>query len=241
MLILLAAGIYDVSRNRPLTLDTVRRYFVGNGFLTWMLSPLNILFDLLALPFINKGIYQLEDLPPAYQAEIQRLIDAAHKEDLVGQLEEYTEGQSRSMIFFKWYGANEENVVTVPAFHEPYRYIQTIGVSVFNKRASTSRHFGPFRASFRVLYNINNVESPDAYIVVGKVTQRWVDKKLFIFDDTLEHQSFNETDAPRYCLFVDILRPAPWRGPFLLAMHGVRLFLRGVNRIFYKNWKMIGK
>jgi beta-hydroxylase len=235
----LLCGIYDVARNKALSGDVIKRYFLGNGILTWVLSPFNILLDLLCLPYWNKGVYRLEDLPTAYRSEIQHMIDAAYEADLVGQLEERVKDQARSMIFFKWYGANIDTSFNVPAFHEPYRFIRTIGVSVFNKRQSTSKHFGPFRATLRLLYNINNVESRDAYIHVGTVKHYWRDEKMFIFDDTLQHQSFNETEQPRYCLFVDILRPTPF--PFLLSgvVSGARFFLKGVNGIFYKNWKVI--
>ena len=58
-------------------MSTLRRYFIGNGFPTWVLSPFNILLDLLSLPYVNKGVYQLGDLPPAYQDEVNRLIQAA--------------------------------------------------------------------------------------------------------------------------------------------------------------------
>ena len=60
-------GAYDVGRNQGLNFSTLRRYFIGNGFLTWVLSPFNTLLDLLSLPYINKGVYRMEDLPPAYQ------------------------------------------------------------------------------------------------------------------------------------------------------------------------------
>jgi len=197
--------------------------------------------DILALPYINKGVYKLDDFPRAYREEIQRLIDAAHEANLVEQLEERIKDQSRSMIFFKWYGANVDTFLDVPAFHEPYKYIQTIGVSVFNKKQSTSKHFGPFRATLRVLYNINTIHDNSAYIDVGKTTSYWRENKLFIFDDTLQHQSFNETDQARYCMFVDIVRPAAL--PFLLigVVRVMRFLLKGVNFIFYKNWKVIQK
>jgi aspartyl/asparaginyl beta-hydroxylase (cupin superfamily) len=237
----LLCGAYDVARNRALDASKVRQYFFGNGALTWVLSPLNILLDILTLPYINRGIYRLEDLPKPYAAEVQRLIDAAHREELVGKLDATASARSRTMAFFKWYGANQETVVDIPAFHEKYRYIKTIGVSVFNKRQSTSRHFGPFRATLRVLYNINSVTSPEAYIEVGDVKHVWRDNKLFIFDDTLMHQSFNETDQARYCLFVDILRPSlvPW----LLSgvVSSTRFFLQGANAVFYKNWDVVKK
>src|SRR5258708_24562272 len=77
-------GAYDVSRNSGLNLSTLRRYFIGNGFPTWVLSPFNILLDLLSLPYVNKGVYQLGDLPPAYQDEVTRLIQAARDLNLFG-------------------------------------------------------------------------------------------------------------------------------------------------------------
>ncbi|HEY3268764.1 MAG TPA: aspartyl/asparaginyl beta-hydroxylase domain-containing protein [Armatimonadota bacterium] len=239
MAALLVCGAYDVSRNRPLTLFVVDRYFFGNGILTWALSPFNTLTDILALPYRNKGVYQLEDLPAGHQAEIQRLLDAAHHEDLVAKLEARTSEARRSMVFFKWYGRNIDHSVEAPSFHEPYRYVKTIGVSVFNKRQSTSKHFGPFRATIRVLYNINQMTDDSAYIVVGGVTNYWRRQPLFIFDDTLQHQSFNETDQARYCLFVDILRPALIPQPLSGIVNSVRFFLRGVNYIFYRNWEVV--
>src|SRR5262249_934556 len=102
----LLCGAYDVCRNRPVNAETLRRYFIGNGFGTWMLSPVNILLDLLSLPYINKGIYQLNDLPPAYQDEVRRLLQAADDAGLVSQLEEKSKDNRRTMMFFRWYGEN---------------------------------------------------------------------------------------------------------------------------------------
>ena len=107
-------GLYDVSRNRPMNLSLLQRYFLGNGFLTWVLSPINILLDLLSLPHINKGVYQLDDLPPDYQAEVKRLIDTAERENLVAKLQERSKDNSRTMIFFKWYGVNVDTFARHP-------------------------------------------------------------------------------------------------------------------------------
>ena len=239
MLVFVVCGVYDVSRNKPLTWSVIDRYFFGNGVFTWVLSPFNVLMDIVALPYVNKGVYRLEDLPKPYQDEIQAVIDGAYKQDLVGQLRRAAEAHARSMFFFKWYGANVDTVIDVPAFHRDYKYIKTIGVSVFSKKESTSKHFGPMRATFRVLYNVNDMDDDSAYIEVGNTTNYWRENKLFIFDDTLLHQSFNESDKARYCLFVDIARPSML--PALLA--GVvtlnRILFRGLNSIFYKKWKVI--
>ena len=232
-------GAYDVGRNRPLNAEMLRRYFIGNGFGTWMLSPLNILLDLLSLPYINKGVYQLGDLPDSYQDEVKRLIQATNDADLVHQLEERSKEHRRTMFFFRWYGQNVNTSLNVPAFHQPWKYIQTIGISVFNRKVSTSKHFGYLRASLRVLYNLNDIKDNSAYIVVGGTTSYWRDNKLFIFDDTLLHQSANETEHPRYCLFVDMIRPTPFPRIMASVITVVCYVTRSVRFIFYSHWKVI--
>ena len=232
-------GAYDACRNRPVNAETLRRYFIGNGWGTWVLSPINILLDLLSLPYINKGVYRLADLPPAYQDEVTRVIRVANDADLVRQLEERSKQNQRTMFFFRWYGANTNTSPNVPAFHQPWKYVQTIGVSIFNRRISTSKHFGYLRASLRVLYNLNDMKDDSAYIVVGDTTSFWRDNKLFIFDDTLLHLSANDTEQPRYCLFVDIVRPTLF--PHLMAgvLTVVRYLTQSFKFVYYKNWKII--
>ena len=232
-------GAYDVSRNRPMTAETARRYFIGNGVGTWLLSPLNCLLDLLSLPYINKGVYRLEDLPSGHQDEIERLIQGANGADLVGQLQERSKENQRTMLFFRWYGVNVNTSVNVPAFHQPWKYVQTIGVSVFNRRVTTSKHFGYLRASLRVLYNLNDMKDDSAYITVGGTTSFWRQNKLFIFDDTLLHLSANETEQPRYCLFVDIIRPTPFPAIMLGVISITRFLTKSFKFVYYQNWKII--
>jgi hypothetical protein len=231
-------GIYDVTRNQRLNGALLQRYFLGNGLLTWLLSPFNILMDLLALPHINKGVYRLEDLPAAWQGEVKRLIEVALKANLVAQLGEMTQQFPRTMVFFKWYGHNVKAFLDVPEFHRDWRYVQTIGVSVFNKKVSTSQHFGFLRASLRVLYNLNDVTERSASIVVGDETNFWCESKLFVFDDTLMHQSLNQTNQIRYCLFVDIVRPTPLPRLIAFVIRCIGILSRSFSSMFYRNWKV---
>jgi hypothetical protein len=161
LLVYAAVGMVDVLRNRPVNLSTMQRYFFGNGVFTWLLSPLNLLFDLISLPYWNKGIYKLADLPERYRAEIQKLIDAAHSRNLVGALEAKMGEKKRGMIFFQWYGKMIDASVDVPEYREKFKYIRTIGVSIFNKKQSTDKHYGPLRVTYRVLYNINTITDPN--------------------------------------------------------------------------------
>ncbi len=232
-------GLYDVMRNDNRSLQLFKKYFLGNGVLTWLTSPLNLLFDIFSLPYLNKGVYKLEDLPPAHQSEIKELIAAIKTENLGAEIEKYTEGLPRAMFFFKWYQKKVDCPIKVQAFEKDFRFIRTIGISAFNVRSSTTSHFGPLRACFRMLYCINDEKEEGVYIQVGDTKNYWKDEKLFIFDDTLLHQSFNESDHPRYCLFVDFVRPG-----FLTVIND--LFVRCIGAVlpsmrgaFYKRWKVI--
>ncbi len=232
-------GLVDVLRNSQRTIRTLDRYFAGNGVFTWLLSPFNLLMDLFCLPYWNRGIYRLQDLPADYQAEIQSLIQAASDRNLVGLLETKMSEKKRGMIFFKWYGKNLDASVSMPEYHQKFKYIRTIGVSIFNKKQSTGEHFGPLRVTLRVLYNINDIASKNVYITVGNQTHYWQENKLFIFDDTLQHQSCNESDAMRYCLFVDMLRPSPWPGLLSGVLTGIRWTIEPLKAMFYKHWTFI--
>src|SRR5262249_49016065 len=154
-------------------------------------------------------------------------------------LETKLEGRERGMFFFKWYGRNLETSVDVAEFHTAYRYVRTIGVSIFNTRQSTGKHFGPLRLTLRVLYNITPIASSGVYIQVGDRKHFWHDNPPFIFDDTLQHQSCNESDAVRYCLFLDILRPT--LVPRLLSgsLSIVRLLVGRFNSTFYRKWTFL--
>lgn len=233
-----ACGLLDVMRNTRRDAFTIDNYFFGNGVMTWLLSPFNLLMDVVSLPYWNKGIYTLEDLPGPIQEELNDLFKSSRESDVIEQLESRI-GDGRSMIFFKWYGRNLENSIEIPAFHKQYRYVRTIGVSVFNKRKSTSWHYGPLRATFRVLYNLRPSADDAAFIEVGRHTQHWNKNPLFIFDDTLMHRSCNETDAVRYCMFIDIVRPSFCPPLAHAIVTGLQYLLVRMRFVFYTRWAQI--
>jgi beta-hydroxylase len=235
----LVVGLIDFARNTGRSRASFDRYFFGNGFFTWMLAPFNLVVDALTVPFRNRGIYALADLPRGYRDELTEIFEAAHTQDLVGKLRAKLGDTKRAMIFFKWYGKNVDTSVDMPEYHRPFRFVRTIGVSIFNSKQSTGRHYGPLRITLRVLYNVNDIDSPDVFIEVGGTVHRWRDGKLFIFDDTLQHQSCNLSDEPRYCLFIDILRPSYVPRLLDAALGCVRFGLMRFNAVFYKHWKII--
>lgn len=240
MLFYTICGLLDFKRSKRISTEDLKRYFLGNGILTWVLSPLNLIMDLISHE--NKGIFTLTDLPEDYQLEINDMIILANnnKDEIIRELDNRMTEKKRGMIFFKWYGKNNDTSINIPAFHNEYKYINTIGVSVFNKNQSTSTHYGPLRATFRVLYNLVPQKNNSIYIKVADQTHYWHDNPLFIFDDTLVHQSVNGSEDLRYVMFIDIIRPSNSHEGILKGIiNTVRFLMMSSNRIFYKNWDVL--
>jgi aspartyl/asparaginyl beta-hydroxylase (cupin superfamily) len=237
--IFVVCGALDVSRHRKITYDLIDKYFMARGIITWLLSPLNLLADLLSYP--NKGQYALADLPAGHRAEIEACVRAfVDNGDLIKAHVAKTIGpNSRCMLAFKWYETDQVTELKIPAFAGDYRYIKTIAVSVFNTRASTSWHFGPLRLTFRVLYNLDPIDSPDVFIEVDDTVHYWRDNPLFIFDDTMFHRSINDAENVRYCLFMDIVRPNYAERAFEVAVRAASAIAGSFKRLFYRHWSFV--
>ena len=235
----LACGALDIRRQKNVTVELIEKYFMGNGILTWLLSPINLFADMLSQP--NKLIYRLEDLPPDHQHEIETCV----REFVINgdRIKEYVAkkfGQSkRCMLTFKWYGVPQSPELKIPAFERDFHFIKTIAVSVFNTRERTSRHFGPLRFTFRVLYNLDPVASRDVFIEADDKVHHWTNDPLFIFDDTVFHRSINDVDCVRYCLFMDIVRPNYMPRVFDLAVQISSFIAIAFKQMFYRNWSFI--
>lgn len=238
-LFFILCGALDISRHFSITPDMAEKYFLGNGIPTWLLSPLNLLADVFSAR--NLGKYRLEDLPDEHRAEIEACVNAfkVHGDMIKSHVAEVLGDNKRGMLTFKWYAKPQDISLNIPAFQRDYRYIKTIAVSVFNTRESTSWHFGPLRLTFRVLYNLDPIDSDQVYIDVDDKRHYWRDQPLFVFDDTLFHRSVNNADQPRYCLFMDIARPNHLQPLFDAAIAATAVIAASFKTIFYKNWSFI--
>jgi beta-hydroxylase len=69
-------------------------------------------------------------------------------------------------------------------------------------------HRGPYKGVLRLHLGLLIPEPAEKCgIRVGHETRHWQEGRVMIFDDTFEHEAWNDTDKPRAVLFVDIMRP----------------------------------
>ena len=220
---------------RPL----IAKYFSGNGLLTWLLSPVNLFFDLIS----KRHNYRmhLNEFPEEERAEIEGMLKVFddRRAEIMADLIERMGDKRRGMVFFRWFGQSADT--SIPEFNQDFKYIKTIGVSIFNGQEKTSLHFGPLRLTIRLLYNLTARESDKIFIEVNNEKHYWHDDPLFIFDDTIQHRSVNGEDGLRACVFVDVLRPSALTGLQNVCVKVCNVLMSGMNRIFYKNWDMLSK
>ena len=106
-LLMIVCGVIDVRRHKKITYQLLEKYFLGNGLLTWMLSPLNLLADLLA--HRNRVIYTLEDLPADHRREIETCVRefVDNGDRIKAHVAATLEQNKRCMLTFRWFNATQ--------------------------------------------------------------------------------------------------------------------------------------
>jgi ornithine lipid ester-linked acyl 2-hydroxylase len=87
----------------------------------------------------------------------------------------------------------------------------TAMISILSPRKHILDHRGPYKGVLR--YHLGLVVPADAEscrIRVGDDFRHWEEGKSLVFDDTFNHEVWNDTDETRVVLFVDVLRPLPF-------------------------------
>jgi ornithine lipid ester-linked acyl 2-hydroxylase len=82
--------------------------------------------------------------------------------------------------------------------------------SILSPRKHILDHRGPYKGVLR--YHLGLIVPADAEsckIRVGDDFRHWREGRSVIFDDTFNHEVWNDTDETRVVLFVDVLRPLP--------------------------------
>jgi beta-hydroxylase len=83
--------------------------------------------------------------------------------------------------------------------------------SILSPRKHILDHRGPYKGVLR--YHLGLIvprEKEACRIRVGEDIRHWEEGKSMVFDDTFNHEVWNDTDETRVVLFVDVLRPLPF-------------------------------
>ena len=77
--------------------------------------------------------------------------------------------------------------------------------SLLRGGAKIAAHTGMFNT--RLICHLPLVVPPDCHFRVGNEVRQWEVGKLMVFDDTIEHEAWNDSSEERVVLIFDIWRP----------------------------------
>ncbi len=81
----------------------------------------------------------------------------------------------------------------------------TVFFSILDAKTRIPAHSGV--TNTRLTVHLPLIVPPDCGFRVGSETREWLAGKAWVFDDTIEHEAWNNSDAPRAVLIFDIWNP----------------------------------
>ncbi len=98
-----------------------------------------------------------------------------------------------------WAAVGEAPLAAIPGWGP------TVMFSLLKGGARIEPHTGMFNT--RLVCHLPLIVPPKCTFRVGNEVRDWQEGKLFIFDDTIEHEAWNDSDEDRVVLIFDIWRP----------------------------------
>jgi aspartyl/asparaginyl beta-hydroxylase (cupin superfamily) len=171
-------------------------------------------FPLERFPWVS----HIEENWDIIREEVERLLqdhaDLPNFQDISKDQIEITDDDRWKTVFLYGYGFEADlGVEMCPRTAALMREIpgmKTAMVSILSPRKHILDHRGPYKGVLR--YHLGLIVPADAEscrIRVGDDVRHWHEGRSLIFDDTFNHEVWNDTDETRVVLFVDVLRPLP--------------------------------
>jgi ornithine lipid ester-linked acyl 2-hydroxylase len=160
----------------------------------------------------------IEENSATIRAELERVLEdqaaLPNFQDISKDQIEITDDDRWKTFFLYGYGFTAKlGVEMCPRTAALMRQIPgmtTAMFSILSPRKHILDHRGPYKGVLR--YHLGLIVPRDkeaCRIRVGDDFRHWEEGKSMIFDDTYNHEVWNDTDETRVVLFVDVLRPLP--------------------------------
>jgi beta-hydroxylase len=128
---------------------------------------------------------------------------------------EITDDDRWKTFFLYGYGfkaqLNTEMCPRSTALMEQIPGMTTAMFSILSARKHILDHRGPYKGVLRYHLGLLVPQDKEACrIRVGDDIRHWEEGRSLVFDDTFNHEVWNDTDETRVVLFVDVIRPLPF-------------------------------
>jgi aspartate beta-hydroxylase len=84
-------------------------------------------------------------------------------------------------------------------------YAPTVFFSILDAKSHIPAHTGV--TNTRVIVHVPLIVPPGCRFRVGSTTREWRPGEAWVFDDTIEHEAWNDSDVPRAILILDVWNP----------------------------------
>ena len=216
---------------------------VGERFLRWLdayfarhsLVGDKTFFD----PESFAWIARVEDRVPAIQSELDDVLrwqdELPNFQDISTDQAQLTSDDRWKTFFFCGYGfdvtRNKERCPETAAALREIPGLTTAFFSILGPHKRIPEHRGPYKGVIRYHLGLLVPEPGDACgIKVGGHVAHWEESKSLVFDDSYEHEAWNDTDGTRVVLFVDFVRPlagtAKWVNAAMIKVIGWSPFVQ---------------
>ena len=169
-------------------------------------------FDVDEFPWARR----LEDNWQVIRAELDRVLEDQEQlpnfQDISTDQASITNDDKWKTYFLFGYGfrsdANCERCPETARLCEEIPGMQTAFFSILSPHKHIEAHRGPWKGVLRYHLGLR-IPGPEGAcrIRVGDEVRGWQEGKSMIFDDTYDHEAFNDSDDTRVVLFVDFNRP----------------------------------
>ncbi|MEX1280666.1 MAG: aspartyl/asparaginyl beta-hydroxylase domain-containing protein [Acidimicrobiia bacterium] len=155
---------------------------------------------------------------PLIQAELEAVLEDRESiplfQELIPSQAMLTDDDKWRTYTFYGYGvSHDQNIARCPETARIARSIPGMTTAFFSILAP-GKHIPPHRGFYKgvLRYHLGlkvPAEAEQCRIRVGDDIRHWTEGGSLVFDDTFEHQVWNDTDEERVVFFVDFLRPLP--------------------------------
>ncbi|MBV8594413.1 MAG: aspartyl/asparaginyl beta-hydroxylase domain-containing protein [Caulobacteraceae bacterium] len=193
-LLTLSKPVQDLMRSKSLLGD---RTFFDRGSFRW-------------IPFLEArwGVIRAElDEVLRYTDDIPNFQDISEENRVLT-----TDDRWKTFFFYGWGLKVAGNCERCPRTAELLQSIpgmKSAFFSILMPRKHIPAHRGPYTGVLRYHLGLRVPDPASCRIRVGADICHWREGESLIFDDTYEHEVWNDSDEIRVVLFVDVARPLP--------------------------------
>jgi beta-hydroxylase len=202
-------------------------------------------FDVAEFPWIRGVEQSWRDV----RAELDEVLTY---QDLLPNFQDISTDQYQLTQDDRWktfflYGYGFEAVKNIRRCPATARVVQSIPgmttafFSILAPGKKIPPHGGPYKGVLRLHLALRVPEPASACgIRVREDVRTWEEGRCLVFDDTWEHEAWNDTDGTRVVLFVDFIRPlrppAAWLNQLVIRLIGFSPFVQDA-KIRHNAWE----